>query len=179
MKPSASFIGQPIRSLQSMLQIIGKNDTTYAQIIPDGIYGPETVSAVAAFQRIHGLPTTGVTDQKTWETIVQIYEDALVHQLDAQPLQITLNPGEILQNGQQHPHLYLVQGILSVLADEYDSIGKPTLTGVLDDATADALSSFQSLSSLPVTGHLDKHTWRHLVFQYPTAANRQIEKYKQ
>lgn len=173
MRPPESFIGQPIRSLQTMLRVIAENDPSHERIIPDGIYGPETVSAVSTFQRIHGLPATGVTDNRTWDTIVGIYEDALIEQQEAQPLTIILNPGQIIRKGERHPHLYLVQAMLTVLSEQYESIGRPSSTGILDDATTDALSSFQGISGLPMTGHLDKHTWHHLVLQYPLAANLQ------
>ncbi len=173
MRPPESFIGQPIRSLQTMLRIIAENDPAHERIIPDGIYGPETVSAVSAFQRIHGLPVTGITDNRTWDMLVEIYEDALIEQLEAQPLLIILNPGQIIRKGERHPHLHLVQAMLTVLAETYESIGSPSASGILDDATADALSSFQAISGLPMTGNLDKQTWRHLVLQYPLAANLQ------
>ena len=171
MRPPESFIGQPIRSLQTMLRVIAENDPAHERIIPDGIYGPETLSAVSTFQRIHGLPATGVTDNRTWDTVVELYEDALVQQLDAQPLLVILNPGQVIRKGERHPHLYLVQAILTALSDSYDSIGRPDSTGILDDATADALASFQAIQGLPMTGHLDKHTWKALALQYPLAAN--------
>lgn len=173
MRPPESFIGQPIRSLQTMLRVIAENDPSHQRIIPDGIYGPETVSAISTFQRIHGLPVTGITDNLTWDTIVGIYEDALIEQIDAQPLQVILNPKQVIRKGERHPHLYLVQAMLTVLAEQYESIGMPASTGILDEATADALASFQAISGLPMTGHLDKHTWHHLVLQYPLAANLQ------
>jgi len=173
MREPESFIGQPIRSLQTMLRVIAENDPSHERIIPDGIYGPETVSAVSTFQRIHGLPATGVTDNRTWDTVVELYEEALIEQDDAHPLLVILNPGQVNRRGERHPHLYLVQAMLTVLAGQYESIGRPSSTGILDDATADALSSFQAISGLPMTGNLDKHTWKHLVLQYPLAANLQ------
>lgn len=173
MRRSESFIGQPIRSLQTMLRVIAENDPAHESLVPDGIYGPETVSAVSTFQRIHGIPVTGVTDNRTWDTVVEIYEDALIEQADAHPLALVLNPGQVIRKGERHPHLYLVQAMLTVLAEVYESIGKPSASGILDAATADALSSFQSISGLPMTGHLDKHTWHHLALQYPLAANLQ------
>ena len=42
---------------------------------------------------------------------------------------------------------------------------------VLDAATADSLASFQALNDLPVTGELDKVTWKHLALHFPLAAN--------
>lgn len=173
MRKNESFIGQPIRSLQTMLRVIAEKDPAHERTIPDGIYGPETLSAVSTFQRIHGLPVTGVTDNRTWDTIVEIYEEALVEQAEAHPLQVILNPNQVIRKGERHPHLYLVQAMLAVLAETYESIGMPSVSGILDEATSDALSSFQAISGLPMTGHLDKHTWHHLALQYPLAANLQ------
>ena len=171
MRPPESFIGQPIRSLQTMLRVIAENDPQHQSLIPDGIYGPETMTAVSGFQNLHGLPVTGVTDNLTWDLIVAVYEDALIQQSEAQPLAIVLNPGQVIRRGERHPHVYLVQAILTVLADTYGSVTKPDFTGILDAATADALSDFQEINGLPITGNLDKHTWKHLALQYPLAGN--------
>ena len=171
MRPLPSFVGQPIRSLQTMLRVIAEDDPTHDRIVPDGIYGPETTAAVSTFQRKHGLPVTGVTDQATWESIVAVYTPALVRIDAAQSIDIILNPGQVIRRGERNPHMYLVQAMLQVLSDVYKSVAQPTHTGILDDPTADALSTFQILSGLPMTGNLDKHTWKHLALQYPLAAN--------
>ena len=71
MRPVESFAGQPVRSLQTMLRVIAQHNSTHPDVIPDGIYGPETVAAVSAFQQLHALPITGITDQNTWEAIVE------------------------------------------------------------------------------------------------------------
>ena len=112
MRPNESFIGQPIRSLQTMLRTIAEWDPNYITLIPDGIYGPETMKAVSHFQRKHGLPITGVTDQSTWEAIVAVYEPARIQQEEAYPLHIILNPGQVIRKGERNPHLYLVQAML-------------------------------------------------------------------
>lgn len=171
MRPGESFIAQPIRSLQTMLRVLGEYDSKYSPIIPDGIYGPQTISAVTAFQRIHGLPATGVTNQDTWEAIVAAYEPALVELIEAQPLEIILNPSQVLRRGESSPYLYVAQALLLVLSQTYDSIGTPSQSGILDTPTSDALASFQALSGLPMTGELDKITWKHLALHFPLAAN--------
>lgn len=173
MRPPESFIGQPIRSLQTMLRVLAENDPSYVPIVPDGIYGPETMRAVSTFQRKHGLPVTGVTNQPTWEAVVAVYEPALIEQDSAQPVEIILNPGQVIRRGERNLNLYLAQAILTVLSQIYSSITAPAMTGILDEATADALASLQQLSGLPMTGNLDKHTWKHLALQYPLAANLQ------
>ena len=65
----------------------------------------------------------------------------------------------------------LVQSMLKVLSDIYKSVAEPTHSGILDEPTADSLSSFQILCGLPMTGTLDKHTWKHLALHYPLATN--------
>lgn len=171
MRPTESFVGQPIRSLQTMLRVIAENDDRQPSVVPDGIYGPDTITAVSAFQRRTGLPITGVTDQTTWEAVVAAYEPALVEVGEAEPVNIILNPGQIIRRGEHHPNVYLVQAMLTVLSEVYKSITPPSMTGTVDIPTSDSLSSFQELNLLPVTGELDKHTWKHLALQYPMTAN--------
>ena len=171
MRPPESFVGQPIRSLQTMLRVIAEDDSRHTTVIPDGIYGPETMTAVSNFQRIHGLPVTGITDQPTWETIVAVYEPAQIRSGEAQALEIILSPGQVIRKGERNPNVALVQSMLIVLSERYQSISPPNVTGILDDITQDALASFQALSKLPMTGNLDKVTWKHLALQYPLAAN--------
>lgn len=173
MRPPESFLGQPIRSLQTMLRVIAEADPSHMSVIPDGIYGPETMRAVSDFQRRHGLPITGITNQATWEAIVAVYTPALVEIDQAEPVQVIFNPGQVIRRGQRHPNVYLAQGMLTVLAQVYKSVAKPSLSGLLDGATADSLGTFQALSALPMTGNLDRQTWRHLALQYPLAANLQ------
>ena len=171
MRPNESFVAQPIRSLQTMLRVIAESDETLPSVVPDGIYGADTVRAISAFQRRSTLPVTGVADQATWEAIVAAYEPALIEVDEAEPLVIILNPGQVIRRGESNPNLYLVQAILIVLSEAYASIPAPAVTGVLDIPTANALSEFQSMNLLPVTGELDKNTWRHLALHYPAATN--------
>lgn len=171
MRPLESFVGQPIRSLQTMLRVIAEYDPSHLSVIPDGIYGPETSQAVTLFQRKHGLPATGITDQNTWESIVAEYETSIVQIDEAYPLYVILNPGQILRKGEAHPNVLLVQSMLLTLSNVYKSIAAPSLTGILDDATSDSLASFQFLNGLPMSGNLDKHTWKHMVLHYPLAVN--------
>lgn len=167
MRPPESFVGQPIRSLQSMLRIIAESDPLQPSVIPDGIYGPQTVTAVSTFQRRNGLPVTGITDQATWDRIVSVYGPALIRVGPVQPLEIILQPGQIIRRGSHDPNIYLIQAMLIVLSNAYGSIVAPAVTGVWDIPTANAISAFQTLNELPETGELDRNTWRHLALQYP------------
>ncbi len=171
MRPYESFIGQPIRSLQTMLRVIAQDDNSYQTLIPDGIYGPETTAAVSIFQRKHGLPITGVTDLATWELIVSVYTLALVRVGAAQPIHAQMNPGQVIRKGERNANLNLAHAMLTILSEVYKSVAQPGQAGLMDEATADSIASFQGLSGLPMTGNLDKNTWQHLALQYPLAAN--------
>lgn len=172
MKPQGSFIEQPIRSLQSMLRVIAEDDSRLPAVIPDGIYGPSTMQAVTAFQRMNELPQTGITNQQTWDLIVQRYEESLIRINKAEPIEILMEPGQIYRNGDRSPYIYLLQSMLTVLSFEHPSIITPEHTGTLDSSTQESLSAFQRLADLPDTGELDKISWKNLVRQFTLYAHR-------
>lgn len=171
MRPVESFVGQSVRSLQTMLRVIAEDDRTLPTVIPDGIYGQTTMTAVSAFQRRNGLPVTGVTDENTWNSIVDSYKPALVRLDKAQSIEIILDPGEVLRRGDDSPYLFLLQAMLTYLSGYHITIPPPSINGVLDSPTAEALAGFQILAGLPPTGELDKLTWKYLVHQFTLNAN--------
>lgn len=171
MRPNESFINQSVRSLQTMLRVIGEDAGKELTVIPDGIYGPQTQGAVSWFQRERGLPVTGVTDQDTWERISAEYPDALTRLTMPQPIQIIMNPGKVFRRGDRSYYIHLLQAMLLALSEIYGSIAAPEITGFYDDITAEAVSAFQILSGLPQTGETDKVTWKNLALQYPLAVN--------
>ena len=171
MRPAESFLSQPIRSLQTMLRVLGEDDDMLKNVVPDGIYGDQTRNAVYHFQRTHGIPPTGVTDQTTWDAIYAEFEPAQTRMIPAQPLQIILEPGQVIRKGEENAYLYVIQAVLITLAENYSSITAPSVTGFLDAPTSDAIASFQYLSGLPQTGELDKITWKHMASHYTLAAN--------
>lgn len=75
--PRLFYVGMPIRTLQTMLRAISRLNSSVPPVIPDGIYGANTVAAVAGFQQTFGLPVTGITNYGTWNEIVRIYDDSL------------------------------------------------------------------------------------------------------
>jgi len=174
MKPGESFVEQPIRSLQTMLRIIAEDDPRLPTVIPDGVYGPTTMQAVTAIQRLYALPITGIVDQNTWERIVSVYELALIRIGPAEPIEIILEPGQVFRIGDQNAYIYLLQSILTQLSTENPTINKPEHNGIFDNPTSEALAAFQLLAGLPSTGELDRITWKYLARQFALSANRQI-----
>lgn len=170
MRPSESFVGQPIRSIQTMLRVIAENDQSIPTVVPDGIFGPATMNAVTAFQNKHGIPVTGIIDQTTWDKIYSEYEDAVINVYKAEPIEIIIDPGKVFRRGEFSPYLYLSQSMLLYLS-KYHELTEPSHNGILDDPTSQALAGFQILSDLPPTGELDRKTWKYLVKQFTLNAN--------
>lgn len=178
MRPGESFIGQPIRSLQTMLRVIAKDSKSIPVVVPDGIYGPETLAAVTELQRLNGLPLTGITDQNTWDVISNAYNDAIVRVGKAEPLEIVMNSGQVYQIGDEGPYVYLLQSLLIWLSKDHVFITAPEHNGIYDTATQDAVSAFQHASGLEVNGKVDKITWKHLSRQYTLNATQYIDRQK-
>lgn len=62
-----------VRQMQEQLNRISQNYPLIPKVTVDGIYGPGTEEAVRVFQKVFGLPQTGVVDFPTWYKISQIY----------------------------------------------------------------------------------------------------------
>lgn len=171
MRPNESFVQQPVRSLQTMLRVIAEDNLQLPTVIPDGIYGPTTMTSVAAFQRLKGLPSTGITDQETWEEIAAAYKPALTRSSKAEPIEILMDAGKVYRLGDSSPYIYLLQSMLIQLSKDHQSIQPPDHTGILDKNTSNAIYAFQVLSNLPPTGELDRITWKHLSKQFTLNAH--------
>ena len=173
MRPEESLLNQPLRSLQTMLRVLAEDDSSLPTVVPDGIYGQDTITAVSAFQRKYALPVTGVTDQATWDQIVGKHKSAIVRVDAAEPIEIILEPGAVFRLGDRSPYIYLAQSMLTILALEHDNLEQPPHTGTIDSGTSEALAAFQLLAGLKPTGELDRNTWKFLSRQFTLAANRQ------
>ena len=65
--------GAKVLQMQEQLNRIRQNYPAIPYITPDGIFGQQTAAAVRVFQRVFGLPRTGVVDFPTWYEISRIY----------------------------------------------------------------------------------------------------------
>lgn len=172
MRPGESFVGQPVRSLQTMLRVISEDNPRHPTVVPDGIYGPSTMHAVSTFQRLYGLPVTGIATQDTWDAIVRAYEPAYIRIGKAEPIEILLDQGQIFRYGDSSPYVYLLQSMLIQLSHDNNTILPPAHTGIMDSETINALAEFQRLSGLPDTGEFDKITWKNLARQFSLNAHK-------
>lgn len=62
-----------VKTIQNQLNAISRSYPAIPKVKEDGIYGESTAESVKTFQRIFGLPQTGVVDFKTWYEISRVY----------------------------------------------------------------------------------------------------------
>ena len=149
MNTPLSYVGQPIRSLQTMLRTIAHVDETLLKLVPDGIYGPNTVQAVREFQRQNALPVTGETDNATWNKLVAVYTVQSPSVLPAAPVTVRWTPNRTLAAGSRNSHLFLIQSMLQALARFYVNAPVLTVTGVHDAPSVAAVKWLQKAGRTP------------------------------
>lgn len=104
----------------------------------DGVFGATTQQAVAAHQTAKGLPRTGVVNEATWRTLTPV-----------------------LEPGDTGDAVRALQGLLN----EKRHSGL-TVSGRYDDATRQAVVSFQRHMGATRHGLATEITWRRLLWHY-------------
>ena len=171
MRPEESFLGNPVRSLQTMLRTISLYNNSVPLLVPDGIFGSLSANAVRVFLLNNGMNPTGVADKETWDSIYSQYQKANIEQSQASPIVISMDPNEVLSNYTGSPYLYLAQAMLTFLSKLHTNVAKPGFTGTNDAATAESIASFQRLHGLDPTGTINKATWAALTNQFSLNAD--------
>ncbi|MBQ0010999.1 MAG: peptidoglycan-binding protein [Ruminococcus sp.] len=157
-------IGNEVRFLQVRLNRISANYPAIPKIQPvDGIFGPETEDAVRAFQRIFNLDVDGVVGPATWYKVQFIF-NAVKRLNELESEGITLDDvsnqfPRTLEPGSSGIGVTTVQYYLRVIATFNPLIPDVELTGYYGDETTEAVSAFQSVYGIPVTGIVDEETW--------------------
>ena len=163
------FVGRAVTSLQTMLRILAQVDPGIPVVIPDGIYGHETKAAVTAFQKQHRLHPTGIADYDTWKEICKAYRSARVEADPAQPLDVVMNPGEVIRQGSDNLHVALIQAMLHSIHQVYRNIPDCPLSGVCCPKTVEAVKAVQHCCGAAESGIIDKPFWRMLTGLYTQA----------
>ncbi len=152
--------GRFVRSFQYFLAVVGQNLSAIPVIRVDGSFGPETENAVRAFQRVYGLPVTGIVDERTWNDLFNVYRGIVLATPEYYTgVPVAPFPGYILTIGMQGNDVRLLQEYLNALSEVYSELPPLNVDGVFGTATRDAVYAFQSLFGLGVNGVVNVLTW--------------------
>ena len=67
--------GNKVLQMQEQLNVIAEVYSSIPTVYENGYFDEETQDAVEAFQRLFGLPVSGIVDYPTWYKIQSIYVD--------------------------------------------------------------------------------------------------------
>ncbi len=151
-----------IQELQEMLRVLAPDDGPFE----NGVFGKQTQKAVERFQRERGLRVTGAVDAETWNALQRAYENEMIDRQAAEPLEIILQPHQVLEKGCQNSNLYLVQAMIRALDNYIPDMPVVDVNGRLDGKTEKAIKWLQACCGLPQSGSVDKNTWRFLAHEY-------------
>lgn len=168
MKQEETYMGRPIYSLQTMLRELSYHFPEINPVIPNGIFGEETLEAVMRFQKNFHPPVTGIVDNGTWDAIVNMYHTSEF--LYGPPPQLRVWPdlGMTVEPKKSAPQMYVLQGVYTALANMVENIEPTEFNGILEGATERNTRAIQRLGGLPETGAMDRATLEMLNRLYHT-----------
>src|SRR5215467_1359576 len=113
----------------------------------DGLFGPATKTAVAAFQASRGLSADGIVGPQTWpQLIIQVQQGST---------------GDA------------VRAVQSQIHSRGDGANQVAVDGIFGSVTNDAVWAFQMLLGLPADRIVGPQTWNYLVNGYLAAPDPQ------
>ena len=164
--------GQPVRSLQYMLDQLAIHDPKLVRLAVDGVFGERTLEAVMVFQREYHEPVNGVVDLSTWEAIRDAYIKIELLYGAPPALNVLPNGGYTAEEGAEGEPVLIVQAMFVSLAKKITNFTPCELNGCNDGNTQADIRTVQGLAGLPVTGVLDRATWSFLVQLYQALVTR-------
>ena len=149
--------GKDVQDLQVML-----NTVDNAKLVPDGIFGAKTKSAVMTFQRNNGLSVDGICGPKTWEKLTAKYNAIITPPTQSGSSTATsASSYPMVQNGSSGTAVQDLQKMLNSV----QNAGLQT-DGIFGTNTKNAVMAFQRANGLAVDGICGPKTWGALLAKY-------------
>lgn len=155
-----------VREFQTALRELSRYNLLIPRISVDGIYGPETAAAVAAFQGVHGLPVTGEVDPVTWNMIFFEYNRVQGVKAPAQFIEPFPSSSAVISLGAEGDVVVIIQLMLRAIGNYFKNMNDVEITGRFREKDAEAVRQVQNIAGLEETGGVDQNTWNTLVETY-------------
>ncbi len=164
---SEGMSGIPVRTVQYYLSIIAYFNQNLEPVPINGYFDSGTVEAVERFQRYYGLPVTGIVDNATWNKISTIYTETVASLPEGyQGNDAKLYPGYFLTVGMRGQNVSDLQTYLSLIGRNISAIPEIPVTGYYGTQTENAVTAFQRLYGIPVSGSVGPITWYQIAREY-------------
>lgn len=164
--PRSSGVGCSVYDLQTMLRVISYQYPWMPRLIPDGVFGENTLEAVMLFQRELFPPVTGVVDNRVWDAIVGVYQTSCTTLSPPLPCNGYPSRDYTIAPGESCVHLGLIQSMFMGLGRMLEGLEEAEVNGTLDDATAKNIRWVQRQNEAEETGVIDQPVWDTLTRLY-------------
>lgn len=147
-----------VSMLQYYLAVIG---AYYEAVIPveiTGYFGEQTERSVKSFQRVFGLPQTGVVDRATRNDLYRAYQ-GIVESVPPQYTYVALYPGTVLREGASGDAVKIIQQYLTYINRSYPDIPAVSDTGYFGPLTRQSVTAFQRRFGIDPSGIVGAVTW--------------------
>lgn len=145
--------------LQYYLAVIGAYYESVAPVDITGYFGEETEKSVKSFQRVFGLPQTGVVDRLTWNDINRAYMGIVESVPFDDAAAVALYPGTVFKEGVSGEYVRILQEYLSFINQTYPNIPAVNNTGYFGPVTRQSVTAFQKQFGLNPNGIVGATTW--------------------
>ncbi len=151
---------EQVRGLQYFLAVVGAYYEAVQPLRITGIFDEQTEISVRSFQKLFGLPQTGVVDERTWDDIYRAYAGIVesIPTEDAEYIPVPY-PGTVLQEGMTSDYVRILQEYLTFIHETIPEIPSVRNTGYFGPLTRASVTAFQRYSGLPENGAVGVVTW--------------------
>ena len=157
---------QQVRNLQYFLAVIGAYYESVTPVEITGYYGTETENSVRSFQKVYGLPETGIVNRSVWLDIYRAYlgivESVPIDDED----DVILFQGRVLKEGMNGEDVRRLQEYLTYINKSYPNIPAVNNTGYFGPLTRSSVLAFQRQFNLTQNGVVGAATWNAIAGLY-------------
>lgn len=158
--------GSEISNLQYYLAVVGAYYQSVQPVDITGYFGEQTEASVKSFQKVFGLPETGIVDRRTWNDLYRAYLGIIESVPLSEGNDIVLYPGIVLKEGMTNEYVRILQNYLSYIHETYPTIPAVNTTGYFGPLTKNSVMAFQRQFGLTPNGLVNANTWNAIANQY-------------
>ena len=158
--------GPEVKNIQYYLAVIG---AYYESVLPveiTGYYGPETENSVRSFQKVFGLPETGIVNRMIWNDLYRAYKGIVEAIPIDESVDVILFQGRVLKEGMSGEDVKKMQEYLSYINKSYPNIPAVNNTGYFGPMTKSSVIAFQRQFGINPTGYVGALTWNEIASVY-------------
>lgn len=167
--------GYPVTTIQYYLNVIAYFNSNLDIFPITSVYDAATENVVIRFQNEYGLTPSGIVNRETWNKITAVYSNILSTLPEGyEGNSAKLYPGYFLTQGAVGDNVSDLQRYLQTISETLGNIPQVTVDGIYGENTRDAVSVFQSIYGLTVTGAVGPVTWQKIAEIYDSIVYGEI-----